>query len=204
MKVLLADDHAMFREGLMLLMRNQFPHIEWYQANSWYEVHRVLARNTIALALVDLNMPGQMPWPDEIRQVSQQFPALPLCILSATTAPEVIQSAFRLGIKGYIPKLVDTEELQYAIALILSGKTYLPNQIWETPTANDYDKAVLTQRQCAIIRLLAQGHSNKQIAAMLELTEGTVKRHVYNIFQILAVSNRVEAIKHARQRGLIA
>jgi DNA-binding NarL/FixJ family response regulator len=204
MQVLLADDHAIFREGLMLLIGTRFPQIEWYQANNWHEIHQVLLRSPITLALVDLNMPGQMPWPDEIRRLSKQVPKLPICILSATSDPEVIQSAFQLGIKGYIPKLVDIEELQQAISVVLSGRTYLPSQLWETqPTTNNYDKAILTQRQSTIMRLLAQGNSNKQIGITLNLTESTVKRHVYNIFQTLAVNNRVEAIRSARQRGLI-
>lgn len=206
MKLLLADDHAMFRECLTLLIGTQFPHFEWHQASDWHEVHHILNQHPIDLALVDLGMPSHHPWPDEIRRLSATFPTLAVCILSATTAPEVIQSAFQLGVKGYIPKLLGTEELQHAIALVSSGKTYLPNQLWgEMPKPSIcHAKSMLTQRQQTVMQLLAQGHSNKQISLQLNLTESTVKRHVHNIFQSLGVRNRVEAIKSARQNGFIA
>ncbi|EIJ35799.1 LuxR C-terminal-related transcriptional regulator [Thiothrix nivea] len=206
MRLLLADDHAMFRECLIMLISTQFPHFEWHQAGDWHEVHRILNQQPIDLALLDLGMPGYQPWPDEIRQLSATHPALAVCILSATTAPEVIQSAFQLGIKGYIPKLLCAEELQHAISLVSSGKTYLPSQLWENMAipSGCQVKSSLTQRQYTIVQLLAQGHSNKQISLELNLAEGTVKRHMHNIFQALGAKNRVEAVKAARQRGLLA
>lgn len=203
-KILLADDHTMFRESLILLLGEAFPHVEWHQAGSWHELPAILAKHPMDLALVDLNMPGTQPWPNEIRRLVKQFPDMKLCVLSATTSPEVIQSAFQLGIKGYIPKLVALEELQQAISLVLQGKTYLPTQLWEKPPSKTtYDKTLLTQRQQTILHLLAQGHSNKRISQVCTLAESTVKRHVYNIFQLLGANNRVETVKIARQRGLI-
>lgn len=201
---LLADDHIIFRQGLMLLLTDWFPDVQWHQASNWYETQQILLQTHINLALLDLHMPGNHPWPNEIKRLSSQFPDLPICVLSATTTPEVIQTAFSLGIKGYIPKLADAKEVQHAISAVSSGKSYIPVKFWETAQSrNVFDKTVLTQRQQSIMQMLAQGNSNKQIGAELQLTESTVKRHIYNIFQALGVKNRVEAITTARQRGLI-
>ncbi len=203
MQVLIADDHAIFREGLIMLLGSHFPNIQWHQASSWYETWKMLECSPVSLALLDLNMPSQNPWPGELRKLGRKFSNIDLCVVSATTDPEVIQSVFTLGVKGYIPKLVDTAELLKAFSHVMAGNTYLPPELWTAPQPQLHRHSLLSRRQQNIMQLVSEGHNNKQISLKLELAESTVKRHIYNIFQILDVNNRVAAIQTARQRGLI-
>ncbi len=187
-----------------MLMGAAFPQIEWYHANSWYDVHALVARQPLDLALLDLNMPGQAPWSDEIQQLTHCFPALPLCILSANSHPDTIRLAFQLGIKGYIPKLAEAGQLQQALVMIMQGNSYIPSQLWErSHNETVYAQSTLTRQQQRIMQYMAQGDSNKQIGSKLKVTESTVKRHIHNIFQTLNVKNRVDAINTARQHGLL-
>ena len=112
MKILLADDHALFRDGLVMILNALFPETDLYQAGTWGEVHSTLKRHPVDLALVDLSMPGS--WQGELPELCQQYPTVKFCVLSATTTPEVIQAAFQLGIKGYITKLTDMNEMEAA------------------------------------------------------------------------------------------
>ena len=203
MRVLLADDHAMFRAGFIMLMEKSFPQLQWLQVSSWHEVHIAMSQHSVDLALLDLHMPSTSPWSDEIQCLLEKYPKLPVCVLSATTDPEVIRTAFQCGIRGYIPKLLDVVEFQSAFTAIIQGSTYIPQQLWETqPITNTY-ASVLTHRQQEVIQHIARGNSNKQIGKKLNLTESTVKRHLYNIFQVLGAKNRMEAVKYARQQGLL-
>ncbi len=203
-KILLADDHALFRDGLSMILNALFPHTKLSFASTWNEVHCAFTQHALDLALVDLSMPGQRTWQEELPELCQHYPATKFCVLSATTTPEVIQSAFQLGIKGYITKLTDMDEMQVALTQIMAGKTYFPPQLWATSASLPINgSSPLTRRQQAIVSLLASGNSNKQIGSTLGISENTVKRHVYNLFQVLNVSNRVEAIEISRRNGLI-
>jgi DNA-binding NarL/FixJ family response regulator len=202
-KILLADDHALFRDGLVMILNALFPETDLYQAGTWGEVHSTLKRHPVDLALVDLSMPGS--WQGELPKLCQQYPTVKFCVLSATTTPEVIQAAFQLGIKGYITKLADMDEMEAALRKIIAGGIYFPLELWSTQPATPPTNAPspLTRRQQDIVSLLAQGNRNKQIGFILGISESTVKRHIYDLFQALNVSNRVEAIEISRHKGLI-
>jgi DNA-binding NarL/FixJ family response regulator len=187
-----------------MILKALLPQAALYQASAWSETHSILIQHAVDLALVDLSMPGQHAWQDELPALCQQYPATKFCVLSATTTPDVIQAAFQLGIKGYITKLSDIDDMQTALTQVMAGKMYFPPQLWAMPASLPINgSSPLTRRQQGIVSLLARGNSNKQIGSTLGISENTVKRHVYNLFQVLNVSNRVEAIETSRRKGLI-
>lgn len=201
MNILLADDHALFREGMALLLNQLFPQATIIHANSWVEVHQVIHQYTLSLALLDLSMPGQQAWEEELTDVMSIVTGV-ACIVSGSSSQEHIKTAFGMGVKGYIPKTMAMADMVSALQCLMAGGIYLPDKVWLQTT--DFDtSSLLTWRQRELLTLLAQGKSNKQMATLLTLTEGTVKRHLHNIFRILDANNRLEAVNIARERNLL-
>ena len=203
MNILLADDHALFREGMALLLNQLFPQATIIHANSWVEVHQVIHQYTLSLALLDLSMPGQQAWEEELTDVMSVVTGV-ACIVSGSSSQEHIKTAFGMGVKGYIPKTMAMADMVSALQCLMAGGIYLPDNVWlQTTDPGASTSSVLTWRQRELLTLLAKGNSNKQMAVLLTLTEGTVKRHLHNIFRILDANNRVEAVNIARERNLL-
>lgn len=202
MNLLLADDHSLFRQGLSLILEKIFPFSQLHYSNCWIDVHQITAQQHFDLVLLDLFMPRHHSWEQELKRLLVNNPNLIICIISASKETEDIQITFKLGVKGYICKTADAHELQWALLQIYAGKNYFPEQMW--PNSHNTNICnTLTLRQYDILKLVTQGYSNKLIANKLNITENTVKRHLYNIFQRLGVKNRTEAIDVARQQCLL-
>lgn len=204
MRVLVADDHSLFLEGITLILRSVFERVEIIQVQSWPEVHKLLYRQPHwDLLLLDLFMPTRSHWKQELDAISAMLSQdANVCVVSASCDPQHIQTVFKAGIRGYLPKTSNLQELKTALQKVSSGQIYIPEQCWQTQKINRSIK--ITNRQQEILNLVASGKSNKQIANSLGLTEGTIKRHMYNIFQIFNVTNRVEAIDYARNTGILS
>lgn len=201
MNILLADDHALFRQGLCMIVEEIFLTCCITQCCCWEEVHQTISFHSFDLILLDIFMPKKHIWKEELKQLVQQNPDTPICIISASSEIEHIQTAFQLGVKGYICKTTEPSEMMNALLKISQGNIYFPPQL--QPFSNKI-VSILTLRQQEILKLVAKGKSNKLIARQLHLSESTVKRHIYNICQILNTRNRIEAIEAARQQGLLS
>lgn len=205
MNILLADDHALYREGLALFLDNLLDKPHFSHATDWFGVKQLLQHENIDLALLDLTMQGNHVWEEELKSIIQAYPSLKTCVISSNDNSQVIQNVLRLGAKGYIPKALGIREMQSAITQVLDGYVYVPDQMWvsrqEKPVLIS---GVLTWRQQQILKLLSEGRSNKDIGNELGLSEHTVKRHVYNIFKMLNVKSRMEAVQVSRNKGLLS
>ena len=201
MNILLADDHALFRQGLCMIIETIFPTCYTIQCSCWEEVHQTISFHSFDLILLDIFMPKIHNLGEELDRLIQRNPNTPICIISASSEIEHIQTAFQHGAKGYICKTTEPSEMMNALLEISQGNTYFPPQL--QPFLNKTIPA-LTLRQQEILKLMANGKSNKLIARQLHLSESTVKRHIYNICQTLNTHNRVEAIEIARQQGLLS
>lgn len=211
MKILLADDHALFREGMHHVMHQLESHlgeqIEIQDAGNFQEALEI-AKNTpdMCLALLDLKMPGSDGAPT-IKLFHSRHPNIILVVLSGTDQREDILGAMNSGATGFISKSSNSKEMLQALRLVLDGGTYLPPQLltqekgeskyWRT------SKFGLTARQIEILRYLGQGWSNKSIAETTGLSEGTVKVHVAAVFNALRVNNRVDAVRAGIRLGLL-
>lgn len=191
MKVLLADDQDLFRECLAASIAVGELGFQVTQVSNWLEVHQS-ANKDFTLMLVDLSMPSHQEWQQDLHQLCSSYQGVPVCAISANLKQTTVQAAFSTGIRGYISKSTTLKAVQEAIELVLSGNIYFPAEIFNRappPTKT----LPLTDRQQHILGFVTAGRSNKEIARQLGLSEGTVKRHIYNIYKILGVRNRVEA-----------
>ena len=205
MKILLADDHVLFREGLAMMIMTIFPQSHIYQVSNWTESCQSLEHNSFDLALLDLFMPAEFSWEKSLYYFLNTQPVLPVCIVSASDNILYLQTAFKLGVKGYIHKSAEVIEIKQALISIINGKLYFPSHlsnIIHKPN-QQMKQFLLTSRQREILSLLAKSYSNQLISERINLSESTVKSHIHNIFKLLEVKNRMEAVKKAQQHGLL-
>lgn len=205
MRILVADDHALVREGLVHTLQELDPAAEIIEADSAAAVHAALTGSAgFDLALLDLFMPGVEGF-DLFAAVCDRFPELPVVVLSASEEPAHVRKAIDCGASGYVPKSSGREVMLNALRLVLAGGLYLPPATLsggadEAPAAAArLLLGSLTPRQREVLRLLGAGLSNKEIARQLGLSENTVKIHVTAILRSLQVSNRTAAVVLARE-----
>jgi DNA-binding NarL/FixJ family response regulator len=211
MKVLLADDHPLMREGVRHVLDKLAENVSIVDAGDFPGLFAMAAMHPdLDLALVDLNMPG-LPGIEGMAQFRSRFPAIPLVVLSASESRHDIQRVLDLGAAGYIPKASPPAIMRNALDLVLAGGVYVPPVMLapDSGLAGHEAEAFaalrhtgLTTRQMEVLRLLVQGCPNKVIARHLDLTEGTVKIHVTAIFRALGVNNRTEAALAVRRLGI--
>lgn len=207
MKILLADDHPLFREGVkpvLLKLDRKVTLIEAFDYPSAFAaMHKA---REVDLALLDLYMPG-MSGIEGVARFRAAFPHIPVVVLSAAEEISDIQKLLDAGALGYITKSSPSEVILAALEHVLDGGVYVPPGMAEpipfveAPQANHRQYA-LSNRQIEVLRELAKGQSNRQIGDMLQVTEGTIKLHVAAIFKLLRVSNRTEAVLVAQKMGL--
>jgi DNA-binding NarL/FixJ family response regulator len=207
MNVLIADDHPMVRDALRRTLLLVEPRAQVVEACDYASALQALHTQAVALALLDLHMPG-MERVDGLRRLRLQFPTVPMVVASGEDDPAVIRATLAAGAVGFLPKSESPELLQQALRLVLGGGTYMPPQALAdlrhgAPPPRP-DGSGLTPRQLDVLRCLMRGQPNKLIARELGLTEGTVKIHIAAILRVLQARNRTEAVVVARNLGLQA
>jgi len=203
LKVLVADDHPLFREAVVLSIRHlDQTDSQVLEAGTLDEVCRLAtAMPDLDLLLLDLKMPG-MDGLGGLLELRRRFPALPVVIVSATEEPRVIREAIAAGAMAYIPKSLDRAGIADALRHVLAGETWQPeiqggDAVPEgAPMAERI--AALTPQQRNILSLMAAGKPNKIIAYELGIAETTVKAHITLILRKLGVFSRTQAVLAAR------
>ncbi len=214
MKILIADDHELFRDGLRHVLLQLDDSVEVVEASDYPQaLAQAEAEPDINIVLLDLGMPG-MPWAEGLQALRQKLPStVPLIVLSASDDRRHVLQAVNLGAAGFIPKTSSSRVMLSALKLVLSGGVYLPPALLDQSAEHAYGDGTngngaesaasfLTPRQREVLTLLGQGKSNKEIARVLQLAEGTVKLHVTAILKALNVNNRTRAVVAASQLGL--
>lgn len=208
MKVILADDHALFRDGFALLLQQHEPDVQCRVADSFEDALAWLKTDPDAdLLMLDLNMPG-MHGAKSVEAVQQGYPGLPVVILSGEESRSQMEALLAAGASGYIPKSSTAPVMISAIRLVMAGGVYVPPQMVTSVccsgnTAIPNSSMHLTERQMEVLRLLARGLSNKLICRELDMSEGTLKTHINAIYRVLNVINRTEAALEAKRLGLV-
>jgi DNA-binding NarL/FixJ family response regulator len=206
MKILHADDHSLFREGLGFFLRLLDAQVVSLEASNLQSTLDKLAlESPVDLLLLDLEMPG-MNGLEGFYTVRRRYPNLPIAIVSGVNDARIIRTLLDGGARGYIPKLAGSEQLMGALRRILQGEIYLPDALFipaAKSTAGEDKPSPLTSRQEEILGLLAEGMPNKQIADTLGVAEGTIKQHLKDLFRRLGARNRTQAVKEARRIGLL-
>ncbi|RMH60210.1 MAG: DNA-binding response regulator [Zetaproteobacteria bacterium] len=198
MRILIVDDHPLFREGIVHLLEDMGMTHEFLQVNSLAEAQRALERHGdgIDLVLLDQELPdgAGLHWLKDIRT---QYPTLKVLMISGWTDVLLMRDAMRLGAVGYIPKTTQIGVIYAAIELVLAGGQYFPPELLAQTTAHERVSSVkdtLTARQRQVLRLIRRGLSNKEIARILGISESTVKAHVTSILRQQGVSSRARLI----------
>jgi DNA-binding NarL/FixJ family response regulator len=198
-KIIIADDHPLFRQALLATLTEKFTNTAWFEAQTINELESLLSGNNDSdLLLLDLNIPGAHGFSTLI-YVRKHFPQIPVVIVSAHDNQETINKAMAYGAAGFVPKSTPVNEIYSAITAVLSGEIWLPAaftlQQSSKEVVNIADRvASLTHQQYRILKMFAQGMLNKQIAYSLHVSEATIKAHATAIFKKLEVRNRTQAV----------
>jgi DNA-binding NarL/FixJ family response regulator len=213
MKILLVDDHALFREGLAELLKALDPEVQTLQAADANAAMEQTKLNVdIDLVLLDLHMPGPSGL-DLLCALKQDLPSVPVVVLSSDETRGSVLRALDKGAVGYIPKSSNSKVMTQALRLVLVGGIYLPAvvvqgdaerhaAIPQVSAAPGLPDLGLTPRQMDVLRCLLRGMSTKLMCRELKLQEGTVKSHVQAVFNALKVRTRTQAVLVASQRGV--
>jgi DNA-binding NarL/FixJ family response regulator len=207
--VLIADDDEFFRMALSSLLSDRLGFSDVIQTNTFdAAVEQLTSCNAIELALFDLNMPG-MNNGENLKTIRETFPEVRVAVVSGSRDRNDILMALDLGMHGYINKGLGISELAQALQLISEGGVYLPPFFPDLPREKDtyvisFDTGInehedvgtiadFTPRQREVLKMLVEGKSNKAMARVLNLSEGTIKFHISALFRVLGAANRVEA-----------
>lgn len=212
LKILIADDHALMREGIHLVLERLDKEFQLASASNYAGTLQYLDEVTdVVLVLLDLNMPDEKPF-SGLKRVLAAAKEIPVIVLSASEDPSDIRKSIEFGAKGYVPKSSSNQVLVAALELVLAGGVYFPPQLFDSASGvsratqnqvGSITQALMTRRQSEVLELIAEGKSNKEIGRTLGLSDGTVRTHVNAIFKFLEVNNRTQAGVKARELGLL-
>ena len=206
MKVLLVDDHVLFREGMTFMLSKLAETVEILEAASYVEALSMANNHRdLDLILLDFVIPGATGL-KEVAKFQKAWRSTPIVVVSGLASNWDIAQSFRLGVLGYIPKTYSSSEMLSALREVLDGERFLPPDQADKISSlleDQYETGNITSRQREVLTLLAQGMTNKQIARELDISYNTVRVYLSRIFQILSVSTRTEAIFAAKREGIL-
>jgi len=200
-RVLVVDDHSLLRTGLANIINQETDLEVVAEAANGRDAIDAFLIHRPDVVLMDLRMP-EMEGVEAIRRIREIDPQARVVVLTTYDADEDIARALQAGAKAYILKDIAADALVACVRDVLAGKTYLAPAA-AAKLAEHVTQVQLTPRELAALRLLANGHSNKEIATALEISERTVKSHLAHLFEKLQVTSRTEAVRVATRRGLV-
>ena len=201
-RVLLVDDHALLRTGVASIINQERDLHVVAEAGNGVEAIAAYELHHPDVTLLDLRMPV-MEGVEAVRRIRELDPRARVIVLTTYDTDDEIARALSAGAKAYLLKDISADDLVTCIRDVLAGKTYL------APAAaaklfEGVARVQLTPKEMATLRLLAQGKTNQEIASDLNVSERTVKTHLAHLFEKLGVTSRVEAVRVAARRGLVA
>jgi DNA-binding NarL/FixJ family response regulator len=205
MKFLIIDDHPIVREGIAAVLRQIDSSVDILEAGDGKTgLAQMAATADLDCVLLDLRMTGMAGMPT-LEQTRQQYPAVPLVVISSSEDPADARRALAAGARGYIPKSAGRNTMLAAIRLVLAGEVYVPPLVLlvESSPVRGRLETGITERQMDVLRLVCEGLPNREIGQQLDMHEKTVKAHVTAVFKALGVVNREQAIETARASGLV-
>ena len=212
MKILIADDHPLIREGITNILFNIYPDLSLLETSSYIETIAIIKNHhDINMVILDLYMPDFCA-NNSVIEIRSLIPCIPLIVISSSENTADIKLAIDSGANGYITKSTANNELSTALSTVMQGKLYISNKIAvqnnndhtrEPASKNKNASDKLTNRQQEVLEYMSHGETNKEIARRLDISEKTVKTHISLIFQTLNVTNRTQAVITAKNHGII-
>jgi len=199
-RVMVVDDHAIMRAGLVSMIDREPGMTVVAEAGDGIQAVEGFHRHKPDITLMDLRMP-LMDGVEAIESIRKEFHKSRFIVLTTYDGDEDIYRALEVGAQAYLLKGMARSDLFAAIRAVHSGLRYIPSVVAKSITSRI--RSDLTKRELDVLKLLAAGRSNKEIAASLKTTEGTVKSYVIRILDKLEVGDRTEAVTTAIKRGII-
>ena len=211
-KIIIAEDHRLFREGIKALLEKSAEFQIVAEAGDGLEAIRCARKNKADLMILDLSMP-KLGGISAIREIKRQFPNIKILVLTIHQSDQYVLETFEAGADGYCLKDAGRNELQVAIDSVLAGNTYLSPGISELvmegyiegrkrlKTKTTWD--TITQREREVLKLLGEGYQNKEIAELLHISVKTVEKHRANIMSKLDLHNAAALTAYAIEKGLV-
>ncbi|MBI5354244.1 MAG: response regulator transcription factor [Chloroflexi bacterium] len=207
MRILIVDDHSLFRDGIAGLLIAGGQDVVG-QAQDGNEAVAMAMQLSPDLILLDLNMPRLSGF-DALRQIKQNSPDMLVVMLTSSEENEHIVNAIRLGADGYLLKHLNSREFMDMINRLQHGEPAISGETTMKLLKNSGNstelkpESLISNRELEVLRFVAIGKTNREIAEQLSISENTIKFHIKNIMQKLSVSNRTEAAMYISQRGLL-
>lgn len=201
MRMLLADDHDLFRESVAAMVSADGG-VVVVSVSGLQAALDSLAAQTFNLVLLDYQMPG-MNGLDGLRRVREAAPGVPVAMMSGTTRRDLAEEALACGAVGFVPKTLGIKAMIAAVKRMASGETFAPLSMLDEPPVLHAALEDLTRREREVLEGICNGKSNKEIARDLDVQEVTVKLHVKTLARKLGARNRTHAAMIARDAGLI-
>ena len=204
LKILVIEDHALVREGIVRIVQQLDEPVSLFEAANGDDALTWLEREPdLDLVTLDLALPGVdgITW---LTAQRKRFPAVPIVVVSAYDDAQTVKRVMKAGAAGFVSKASTAEQMLGAMRRVLMGEIVEPSSHAPTPLGVDTpthppvtERAKdlgLSPRQAEVLGLMAKGKSNRDIAQLLGLTEGTVKIHVTAVFKALGVNSRTQAL----------
>jgi DNA-binding NarL/FixJ family response regulator len=208
-RVLIADDHTVVRDGLAAVLARRPDITVVGEASNGIEAVEKAEQLHPDVILMDLRMP-EMDGAEAMRRIRERDPEVRFLVLTTFDNDEYIFEAIQAGAKGYLLKDASREDLFRAVVAVYKGESLIQPAVasrvldrFVELSQRTVPGETLSEREIEVLRLMARGAANKEIAAALFISESTVKTHIANIFQKLDVNDRTEAVTTALQKGII-
>ena len=205
-EVLLIDDHVLVREGLRELLDREHDVVVVSEAGSVHEAERVEA--TPDVIVCDLVLPDGRG-ADVVLRIRERFPEAAVLVLTMVDNPADVRASFDAGARGYLLKEAASTELREAVHGVASGRDYLQPSIGaamavgQGPAGKVHSTVSLSARETEVLRLLARGHTNTEVASMLKVSTRTVETHRASLLSKLGVRTRAELVRYAADAGVL-
>ena len=205
MKILIIDDHSLYRDGLKFNLSNIIPNAQIIDAENFSQaLDKLKQNNDINLVLANWDIP-EIKWQNGLKTLKETSDNLQIGIMASINENHDIKKILNMDICCFLPKNIDAKVLNSALNLILNGETYFPPALLKQQANNisQSNNKHLTNRQSEVLRYLAQGLSNKQIAYQMNVSEATVKLHINALLRVIGATNRTQAVIKSQQQGII-
>lgn len=210
-RIILADDHHLFRDGIKALLTDEKEIEVVGEVSNGNELLKIIEQVETDIIISDITMP-EMSGIEACRIISAKYPAIKFLVLSMHNDEEFIKDAIAAGARGYLPKDISREELLDAIFRIYGGENYFSRDVSETIMKNFVSKIKdeinkkeepLTKRETEILKYVAEGYINKEIADKLSISVRTVDAHKNNIMNKLKLKSSIDMVKYAIKNNLV-
>lgn len=208
MKILVVDDHALVRRGVISLLREHLPDSEFGEAESSREGFCAILKQPWDLAIIDVSMPGRSGL-ELLRDIRGVKPSMPVLVLSAHEERDYAIRALKLGAAGYVSKEVAAEVLVAAVKRVIAGGKYVSPSLAElmagslAGAATETTHEMLSNRELQVLKLIASGKSLKEIGEELALSEKTVATYRSRIGEKMGIQSNVDLTRYAMRHGLV-